>query len=50
MDLDTIMTHELPFERFKNFMKVKKMKHNEVFLNLYCLIKIYNKKIENLNN
>ena len=49
MDLDTVMTNELPFERFKKFMKARRMQHDEVFLNLYCLIQIYNNKIQNLN-
>ena len=49
MDIDTIMTHKLPFERFKQFMAARKLQYDEVFLNLYCLIQIYNNKINNLN-
>jgi hypothetical protein len=27
MDIDTIMTHTLPFERFKQFMHVRNLKY-----------------------
>jgi hypothetical protein len=48
MDLEIVMNNKLPFEKFKDFLKKRMLKTEEVYLNAYCLIQIYNRKIEAL--
>lgn len=43
------MTHSLPFSYFKEYIQTQKeYEHDDVYLNLYCLIKIFNNKVEEL--
>ena len=49
MTIDTIMTHTMPFSYFKHYIKsTKDCDHDEIYLNLYCLIKIFKNKVEGL--
>ena len=49
MTIDTIMTHTMPFSYFKEYIKSSKdFENDEIYLNLYCLIKIFKNKIEGL--
>ena len=49
MTIDTIMTHTLPFSYFKEYIKkTKEYENDDVYLNLYCLIKIFKNKVEGL--
>lgn len=41
------MTNKLPFDFFRNFIQ-SKAKDSLVYLNLYCLIELYRKKIQSL--
>lgn len=47
LTLDIIMTHQMPFQKFKEFISIQ-AQSNEVYLNLYCLIELYKTKIQGL--
>jgi len=48
MNLELVMNNKLPFEKFKEFLNKRMLRNEEVYLNAYCLIQIYNSKIEAL--
>jgi hypothetical protein len=47
LNLEVIMTHQLPFNYFSQFVR-DHAKESLVYLNLYCLIELYRKKLSGL--
>ena len=47
LNLEVIMTNKLPFDFFRNFVQ-NHSKDYLVYLNLYCLIELYRKKLSSL--
>ena len=47
LDLNIIMTHALTFDYFKTYISTQSQDHT-VYLNLYCLIQSYRKKLDQM--
>ena len=47
LNLEVIMTHQLPFNYFREFV-INHSQGSVVYLNLYCLIELYRKKLQEL--
>lgn len=47
LNIDVIMSHQLTFQKFKQYIE-DNFQESQIYLSLYCLIKIYKKQLKQL--